>query len=227
MRWMRPSPLRALEGDDDVPLALEAALDAAEAGGLRPADVGVVVGAVVHDVDRARARRAAADLAEDDLAVGLAVPLHVGEAGLEAERLRAPRGPSSRPPARSGTSSSRRQTVCGLIHSFWRWMSGRGRYQQTFSKNILPPAQMVSKVNSSASMNSSTETSWTCLESFRARSSSARRVAAVGVGRAGAGDRLDDHRIADPLGGVAHLVLGVGAEVARRADAGGVERAAS
>src|SRR3954454_18594070 len=53
---------------------------------LRPADIGVAVGREVHQVDHARTRRPGADLTEDDLAVGLAVPLHVRETGLEAER---------------------------------------------------------------------------------------------------------------------------------------------
>jgi len=35
-----------------------------------------------------------------------------------------------------------------------RICSGRGRYQRTCSKRIWPPAQMVSKVNSSPSTNS-------------------------------------------------------------------------
>ena len=39
---------------------------------------------------------------------------------------------------------------------------------------IRPPAQMVSKVNSSASMNSSIETSWTCFTILSARASASR-----------------------------------------------------
>ena len=50
----------------------------------------------------------------------------------------------------------------GLTHSCSRICSGRGRYHITFSKRISPPAQTVSNVSSSASMNSSTLTSGTC-----------------------------------------------------------------
>ena len=53
--------------------------------GVRPGREQVGVGGVVHHVDRAGARRAGADLAEHHLAVGLAVPLHVGEPVPEAE----------------------------------------------------------------------------------------------------------------------------------------------
>ena len=49
--------------------------------------------------------------------------------------------------------------VCGLIHSCERAISGFGRYHATFSKRIRPPAQTVSNVYSSPSMNSSTLTS--------------------------------------------------------------------
>ena len=53
----------------------------------------------------------------------------------------------------------------GLTHSCRRICSGRGRYHITFSKRISPPAQTVSNVSSSASMNSSTLTSGTCRSS--------------------------------------------------------------
>src|SRR3954447_15685362 len=51
--------------------------------GTGPPDVSVAVGGVVHQVDHPCAGRAGADLAEDDLAVMLAVPLHVREPGAE------------------------------------------------------------------------------------------------------------------------------------------------
>ena len=54
---------------------------------LRPAGEQVGVGGVVHHVDHARAGRPGADLAEHHLAVGLAVPLHVGEPVAEPQRL--------------------------------------------------------------------------------------------------------------------------------------------
>src|SRR3954449_1869100 len=54
--------------------------------GVRPPDVSVAVGGVVHQVDDACAGRAGADLTEDDLAVMLAVPLHVREPGPKTER---------------------------------------------------------------------------------------------------------------------------------------------
>ncbi len=124
-------------------------------------------------------------------------------------------------------SSSRRQTVCGLIHSFWRWTSGCGRYQQTFSK--YDPAAGADGVE--GELLALDELLDRDLLDMLGEPQGALElgagVAAVGVGRTGAGDRLDDHRIADLLRGVAHLVLGLGAEVARGADAGRVERAAS
>src|SRR4051812_19133221 len=54
--------------------------------GIGPADVGVAVGGIVHQVDHPGARRAGADLTEHDLAVMLAVPLHVREPRAEAKR---------------------------------------------------------------------------------------------------------------------------------------------
>ena len=42
------------------------------------------------------------------------------------------------------SSRSRRAIVTGLIHSWIRVSSGRGRYRQTFSKRIFPFAQTVS-----------------------------------------------------------------------------------
>ena len=62
--------------------------DPALGDGLGPGGEQVGVGGVVHHVDGACARRARADLAEHDLAVGLAVPLHVGEAVPEARARR-------------------------------------------------------------------------------------------------------------------------------------------
>jgi len=56
---------------------------------------------------------------------------------------------------------SRKVTVCGLIHSSVRAISGFGRYQAMFSKWMVPFEQIVSKVSSSPSMNSSTLTSGT------------------------------------------------------------------
>lgn len=53
----------------------------------------------------------------------------------------------------------------GLIHSCCFICNGRGRYHSMFSKSTLPFAQMVSYVNSSPSMNSSTLTSATCRSS--------------------------------------------------------------
>ena len=61
----------------------------------------------------------------------------------------------------------------GLTHSCSRICNGRGRYHITFSKRISPPAQTVSNVSSSASMNSSTLTSGTCRSSGSTSDSSA------------------------------------------------------
>ena len=55
--------------------------------GFRPGREKVRVGGVVHDVDHARAGRPGRDLAEHDLTIGLAVPLHVGEPVAESEHL--------------------------------------------------------------------------------------------------------------------------------------------
>ena len=84
---IRALPLGALEDDRGVVLALDGLREAAVADRLGPAGEDVDVAGVVHQVDRARPRRPGADLAEDGLAVGGAEPLHVGEAGAEAERL--------------------------------------------------------------------------------------------------------------------------------------------
>ena len=78
----------SVSGSDRVDSpALERLRPAAVHHRLGPAAEDVDVAAVVHQLGRARARRPCRDLAEDRLAVGLAEPLHVGEAGVEAERL--------------------------------------------------------------------------------------------------------------------------------------------
>ena len=133
--------------------------------------------------------------------------------------------PIRRPPARCGTDRSRREIDTGLTHSCMRICSGRGRYQSTCSNRICPSAQMVSKVNSSPSTNSSTLTSGTCRSMREHRVELLVGVDAVGVGRAGAGDRLDDERVADLLRGLPDLGDGARADVPRRADARGVEHA--
>jgi len=81
--------------------------------------------------------------------------------------------PMWRPFCRSGTSTSRSATDCELTHSFRRATSGFGRYWQMLWNRTSPPAQTVSKVSSSPSTYSSTETSgtWrvrsmTCSSSF-------------------------------------------------------------
>jgi hypothetical protein len=77
----------ALEEDRHVVAALGAALKAAPAHGPGPLAEEVDVAGVVHLIDEVRAAGAAADLAEDHLAVGLEVPLHVGEARAHVQRL--------------------------------------------------------------------------------------------------------------------------------------------
>ncbi len=112
--------------------------------GLGPHPEQVPVGGVVHHVDGAGARGTGADLAEDHLAVVLAVPLHVGESGPEtqrAEHIAPHRLPAGQP---VDQSMSRSTTVCGLIHSWLRACSGRGRYQLMFSYRIVPAPQTVS-----------------------------------------------------------------------------------
>ena len=79
-------PLGPLEDAGRVVPPLDRVRDAPVRHGVRPAGEQVDIGGVVHHVDRARAGRPGADLAEHHLAVGLAVPLHVGEPVGEAER---------------------------------------------------------------------------------------------------------------------------------------------
>ena len=72
----------------------------------------------------------AADLAEDGLAVGLAVPLHVGEAGLEAERLEHRAGPAASALERRLVEVAQRHRLrADPLHGAAE--SGRGRYQAT------------------------------------------------------------------------------------------------
>ena len=73
----------------------------------------------------------------------------------------------------AGTDRSRSEIDTGLTHSCMRICSGRGRYQQhVLEAGSRPSAQMVSKVNSSPSTNSSTLTSGTCRSSGSTSASS-------------------------------------------------------
>ena len=78
---IRPAPCARLKMLPTLYWRSSGWLQPAVHDGLGPPDVQVAVGGVVHQVDDAGARRTRTDLAEDDLAVGLAIPLHVGEAG--------------------------------------------------------------------------------------------------------------------------------------------------
>src|SRR6185295_9912032 len=77
--------LGALEDDRGVVLARRRGLEAAPAHGACPFAEQIDVAGVVHLIDEVRTAGATADLAEHDLAAGLAIPLHVGEAVAHAE----------------------------------------------------------------------------------------------------------------------------------------------
>ena len=79
-------PLGPLEDAGRVVVPIDRERDAPVRDRVRPAGEQVGVGGVVHHVDGAGAGRPGADLAEHHLAVGLAVPLHVGEPVGEPER---------------------------------------------------------------------------------------------------------------------------------------------
>ena len=83
---------------------------------------------------------------------------------------------------------------------------------------------IVSKVYSSPSMNSST----LMVGTWRSRGSTARNSSRgfdpVGIGRAGAVDRFQDHRKADLLGGLPAAGNAVDRHMARCADAGLIQR---
>src|SRR5204863_8361872 len=79
--------LRALEDDRAVVAALEVEVPLAVHDGVGPAAEEIDVVREVHRVDGVRARRARGDLAEHDLAVALAIPLHVRESRLLLQRF--------------------------------------------------------------------------------------------------------------------------------------------
>jgi hypothetical protein len=100
---------------------------------LRPASEDVDVAGVVHLVDLVRAGRSAADLAENRFAARRAGTTPCARSRCsKLERREHPLAPSRRPrPAAARRPGSRSATTCGLIHSFVRATSGRGRYHAT------------------------------------------------------------------------------------------------
>jgi hypothetical protein len=217
-----PLALGALVDGDDVVEPPDVLAEAAVDDRLRPAAEDVDVAGVVHLVDLVGARRAAADLAEDDLAVGFAVPLHVREPGLEAERREdlAPHRDARREERLFDLAQGdhlRADPLVGARHERSRTIPGdvlvRGdavdrdgvegvllAVDELLDRHLLDVADGGDHVGQLVAV-----------------------VHAVGVGGAGAGDRLDDQREADPLGGLPDRRRALGRQVARRADSGGVE----
>jgi hypothetical protein len=101
-------------------------------------------------------------------------------------------------------------TITGLIHSLVRAISGLGRYCATFMNAGLPP--MLTRVERElVTLDELLEAALgDVLVAAIARSRSAVAVELVGVGAAGAGDRLPHQRVAElrrggaGLGGAAH-----------------------
>jgi hypothetical protein len=111
----------------------------------------------------------------------------------------------------SGASVSRSAIDCELTHSFRRATSGFGRYRHTLWKRISPRAHTVSKVYSSPSMYSSTETSgtWRVRSSARSNSSASRAV----------------YVSAEPAPAIGLMIIGIADALDRRARSAAVLRA--
>src|SRR4029450_4872916 len=77
--------LGALEDRTGVEFALQRLGQSPLHDSFRPSDVQITIGCVVHQIDDPGPRRPPSDFAEHRLTIGLAVPLHVGEPGTEAE----------------------------------------------------------------------------------------------------------------------------------------------
>jgi hypothetical protein len=128
MRVMRPWPWARLKMMPTLYLRSVPGLEALIGGHPGPLAEEVDVAGVVHLVDEVGAAGAAADLAEDGLALGGEEPLHVGEAVPMLRAFRAHCGPSSMPGGCSrGWYMSRTVMMTGLIHSMERISMGFGR----------------------------------------------------------------------------------------------------
>ena len=79
------NPLGAFEDATRVETSLELAREPAVNDRFGPGNIQISVGRIVHQINNASARWPSPNLAKYRFAVGLAVPLHVGEPGLEAQ----------------------------------------------------------------------------------------------------------------------------------------------
>ena len=204
MCWMRPWPWARLKIIAVLYLRSIVLAEAAVDDGLRPAAVDVDVARPVHRVGEAGTADAGSDLAEHDLAVGLEVPLHVGEAIAEAHRREhvVTHGDAGRqrPGAGLAQGDGLRADPLELLHH---------------ERSRPVPAHVV--VGDAPAGGDRVERELLTVDELldahlghgteggQHRPESGGLVDAVGVHRSGAGDRLDDQRVADLLGAGVHV----------------------
>ena len=204
MCWMRPWPWARLKIERGVVLPFDVLAEATVDDGLRPAAVDIDVARPVHRVAEAGAADTSSDLTEHDLAVGLEVPLHVGEAIAEAHRREhvVTHGDAGR--QRPGVGLAQRNGLRAdpleLLHHEWaRPVPAHVVIRDTpaggdrVERELLTVDELFD-----THLGDGTE----CRQH---RVELGRLVDAVGVHRSGTGDRLDDQRVADLLGAGLHL----------------------
>jgi type I restriction enzyme R subunit len=212
--------LGALEDDADVVLAVGVGLERLIGGHPGPLAEQIDVAGVVHLIDQVGAARAAADLAEDGLALGGEEPLHVGEAAAHVEglqhiaaqldaRLQArlghvPHGDDDRADPLDGAHLDGLGQVGGDV------LVGRGAVDahrvegELLALDVFLAAGFLHMAGG-----------------HDGRFELGLGAAAVGVGAARPRDGLEDERKADLFGGGPHLGFGAHAARARHPQAGG------
>ena len=215
-----PGPLEDAGG---VVPPLDRLRDPPAGDGLRPGHVKVGVGGVIHHVDRARAGRPGADLAEHHLAVGLAVPLHVGEPVPESERVQ-DRG-TERPAAAEIGHVQVTQRRGGGADPLMHLDGQRARAVPADVLEQHPPVRADGVVGEFLGLDELLDAHLRHVPEHRQDGIEVGgRVDPVGIGRAGAVDRLDDEREADALGRGPDARDRLGGGVPRRAQPGRIEQ---
>ncbi len=172
--------------------------------------------------DHPPARRPRADLTEHRLAVGLAVPLHVGEPVAEPERLH--RGGAERPAGLKIWHVQRAERDGDRAYPLVQPGEQRARAVPADVLEQHPPVRADGVVGELLPVDELLHDDLGQVpEHWQDGVEIGRRVGPVGVGRAGAGDRLDDEREADALRGGPRAGHGVRGLVPRRAQARGAQ----